>query len=892
MVTGIDSVTTQGGTIVAQGSRWIYTPPAGFLGTDSFSYTMSDGVEAASSTATIEVSENGGIALEITVDGDLTDWPAGHFVLTDPDDISGAANLIDLREIHMTVQNNKLYIAYVNDGPVVYNWAYILYLDLDSNPATGYQVGSIGAEYILEQNQFKQYTGTGEDWAWQTTALVSPTIIGSTAEMSLPLAALGGATSMRLYFIGDNLAYEPDGIGEDLVPDSGSGSQWFSYDLVLNQGHLGDPPIPGTEGVDGDLGDWPAGHFVALDPDDVSGAANKLDLRELHLWAADGRLRVAYVNEQDADYNYAYLLYVDADSNPATGFAFYDIGADFLIQEDLIESYTGSGANWSWAPVEPVVSAVDGDTVELSASLAALGDPANIRIHFYGDNGAYPGGSAIDLVPDDSNTNAYVQFNTATNTGSVGQNPDTDLVPDGWELANGLNPFANDGLLDPEADEVPSVVEWVLDQSPLQPDIEPLLLSLVETDGTVQAMIDYRHTEGAELAVSITLERSTDPLDGPWTALPPGSSDPPAGGVITVRVTDPTTFNIASGAGPLQAYYRLRITGTDDGTPFEYISPMVGYNRLLCPSGSDTHGGFMFRQASVSRADCPAAPVPAATAGQWTVSHSAAPAGMAAGQTVRFESGLLAGEAFPVTAVTPTGFDVDGDLSGVAAGDRYRVTPAWTPSRILGMAGTVLEDSADFLGINRGHELLLFDPRGTGIDRAASAVLYHLPTGWRSTASATAPEDDRRLEPDSAFVIRGTGPQVTSDAWIVIAGAVEDGAVATIIGSGGSDTTVALQSAMPKKLRDTGLVSSGAFEGSADVQAGNRRDELMVYDNTVLGTDKLPSATFYFDLASGLWRSAADPAADAGDVELPPGSFLKIRSASGAPVKWTLPAAP
>jgi hypothetical protein len=58
----------------------------------------------------------------------------------------------------------------------------------------------------------------------------------------MPLRFFGEATEMRMYFVGDNLAYEPNGIGEDLVPDPNPNARWIHYDLVRNQGSVGDPP--------------------------------------------------------------------------------------------------------------------------------------------------------------------------------------------------------------------------------------------------------------------------------------------------------------------------------------------------------------------------------------------------------------------------------------------------------------------------------------------------------------------------------------------------------------------------------------------------------------------------------------------------------------------------
>ena len=168
-----------------------------------------------------------------------------------------------------------------------------------------------------------------------------------------------------------------------------------------------------------------------------------------------------------------------------------------------------------------------------------------------------------------------------------------------------------------------------------------------------------------------------------------------------------------------------------------------------------------------------------------------------------------------------------------------------TASSILICEQTPLKQSA---------KLLLFDQTGTGINRSAAHVLYHLPAGWRPTLDPAAPEDNRVLMPDQGFVVRGAGPRVVSDAWLVVAGAETETAIATTIAAGGADTVVGMQRASSVKLRDSGLVSSGAFEGSADVQEVSRKDELRVYDNAVAGLNKEPSAIYFYDLGAGLWR--------------------------------------
>lgn len=419
-VTSVDPVTSQGGTIVVQGSRWLYTPPPGFLGNDTFGYVMTDGEFDASSTATIEVSEGGGIELELQMDGDLGDWPSGHLVVTDPDDITGAANLVDIREIHMTVRDGKFYLGYVNEGNVVYNWAYTIFIDSDGNTATGYQEGGIGADYILQANNFQQYTGDGSSWSWQTTAVVSPAVQQNVVEMSMPLSVFGGGTFAKFHFIGDNAAYVPNGAGQDRVPEPNANGQWILYDFEENTGSVGGTgPAPG--GIDGDLGDWPEGHFVVDDPDDITGAANLLDLRELHMRVDGGDLHIGYVNEGPVTLNWAYILYIDTDMNPTTGYQVGGIGAEYIIEENMVQSYTGTGIDWSWQAVGNATVAVRDNTVEISLPLSLLGNVPAARMLFIGDNLAYePNGSGEDLVPEPNPQGQWIHYDFAQNVGSVG----------------------------------------------------------------------------------------------------------------------------------------------------------------------------------------------------------------------------------------------------------------------------------------------------------------------------------------------------------------------------------------------------------------------------------------------------------------------------------------
>ena len=208
----------------------------------------------------------------------------------------------------------------------------------------------------------------------------------------------------------------------------------------------------------------------------------------------------------------------------------------------------------------------------------------------------------------------------------------------------------------------------------------------------------------------------------------------------------------------------------------------------------------------------------------------------------------------------------------------------------------MFDDSSDFLGLNRGTEVLLYEQRAAGTMRAASEVFYRLPSpaGWRSTASVSRLENDRAIAPDAQIGIRSAGPGVTGDGWFLLAGTMDPGTIATLLAGGESrrDTVIGLQRAVPVRVRDLGLREGGAFEGSNGTGAAGRRDELLVYDNSADGLHPSPVAVYFHDLVTDTWRNATNPYAEAGDDLIAPGAGLIVRKAPGGSSSyWRLPPA-
>ena len=78
-----------------------------------------------------------------------------------------------------------------------------------------------------------------------------------------------------------------------------------------------------------------------------------------------------------------FQILLDVDQDPKTGMSIAGIGADFLLENDTLNTYAGSGSDWKWAPVEAELSFSNEDQIaKWTLSRVALGDSANFDIVF------------------------------------------------------------------------------------------------------------------------------------------------------------------------------------------------------------------------------------------------------------------------------------------------------------------------------------------------------------------------------------------------------------------------------------------------------------------------------------------------------------------------------
>ena len=83
-----------------------------------------------------------------------------------------------------------------------------------------------------------------------------------------------------------------------------------------------------------------------------------------------------------ASYN-GFQVLVDADQSIQTGLSIEGIGADFLLENDSIHSYSGSGSDWKWDAVDVELAFSNEDQIaKWTLPPGALGDTTNLVVVF------------------------------------------------------------------------------------------------------------------------------------------------------------------------------------------------------------------------------------------------------------------------------------------------------------------------------------------------------------------------------------------------------------------------------------------------------------------------------------------------------------------------------
>ncbi|HET7462617.1 MAG TPA: spherulation-specific family 4 protein [Longimicrobium sp.] len=170
---------------------------------------------------------------------------------------------------------------------------YRVYIDSDHSAATGYAVAGIGADYLIENDILYSHGAAG--WNWNQIGGVSEVVTATSVNWTVPRSTIGETA----YPNTASLSFEAETIGQP-VENTGK------YEHVYS-------PSTGTI----------TGYFAENDASNVYYQAN---------------YTTAYAYKH---------VYIDTDTNAATGYAYGGIGADYMIENNQLYHHAGTGWNWT-----------------------------------------------------------------------------------------------------------------------------------------------------------------------------------------------------------------------------------------------------------------------------------------------------------------------------------------------------------------------------------------------------------------------------------------------------------------------------------------------------------------------------------------------------------------
>jgi uncharacterized protein (TIGR02597 family) len=259
--------------------------------------------------------------------------------------------------------------------------------------------------------------------------------------------------------------------------------------------------------------------------------------------------------------------------------------------------------------------------------------------------------------------------------------------------------------------------------------------------------------------------------------------------------------------------------------------------------------------------------------------------------------GSKAGAFYTVTANDATSITVDlagdslnGALALGAGGTPLQVIPYDTLGTVFPNGQGVTASTSHLLGA-RQTTILVPDQQNVGQNLVIGSSYYFYSgaaapgTGWRKAGVTDALANDEVIYPDNFFIIRTKAGQASS---LTMLGGVQMctlcAPLSTRAANTDQDNPVALPVASNLTLKQTNLFESGAFAPSTGHTFGTRGDQLFVFDNTVVGHDKIPSKTYYyFNGANPGWRMAGDTATVRDtDVVISPTTAIIVRKKATA----------
>ncbi len=333
----------------------------------------------------------------------------------------------------------------------------------------------------------------------------------------------------------------------------------------------------------------------------------------------------------------------------------------------------------------------------------------------------------------------------------------------------------------------------------------------------------------------------------------------------------------------------------------------VGFTTVSCLANSDTFVAIPFTRPwafagaiqSVAGSTITVANNPGWTTNQFVYAAGTQPNHYYALIGAGGASNPKEGHNYAVTANGANTLTVDTsaeDLTGITTDTQVILIPAWTPATIFPATDAGVSFTATTSSASYKTELLVPDNSAAGSNLPVTSYFFSNNVdgtsnnvGWRIVGNNTTSHDNDVIARGSYFIVRNMNGAPTLP--LKPLGAVLTKKLALPLRSSTSqsqDNAFSMVRPLDLMISQTGLnPADGSFVGTPPMPRFRNRffkakDELLLFDNTQVGFNKAPSATYYY-LASGDrsegWKLAGDGLADHSSDIIPAGSAMLIRKA-------------
>lgn len=137
------------------------------------------------------------------------------------------------------------------------------------------------------------------------------------------------------------------------------------------------------------------------------------------------------INGSRLGFSWGFQVFLDTDDSADTGFQLSNVvGADYIVEGNMLMKYEGDGSNWNWSTIGSLASNYYGNKVEYKISRISIGNPHRVKAVFQGSNESF-GGQTTDLYPngafDESATTRYFSY-ALTDSPDIGENNPPVLI--------------------------------------------------------------------------------------------------------------------------------------------------------------------------------------------------------------------------------------------------------------------------------------------------------------------------------------------------------------------------------------------------------------------------------------------------------------------------------